>query len=167
MGTRQRRTWESGDPGIRTARTWGTTVHQGHVAPGTQAPQDTSTPAGRRWGRTEQLGAVVARGLAPLLEVLQVLEDEDEGGPAEDEAAEGAALQQPREQRPQALGQPRATTRHRASTAALPRLQAHTWVTGTCTVTASICTVTPSTHTGHQHPHRVTGTRTVTAGTTL
>lgn len=55
-----------------------------------------------------EVGAGGGGGLAQPLEVAQVLEDEDEGGPAEDDPAEGAALQQPRQERPQALGQPRA-----------------------------------------------------------
>lgn len=60
---------------------------------------------------TGQVGEVGA-GLAQLLEVAQVLEDKDEGGPAEDDAAEAAALQQPREERPQALGYACAPLRH-------------------------------------------------------
>lgn len=42
-----------------------------------------------------EVGAGGGGGLAQPLKVAQVLEDEDEGGPAEDDAAEGAALQQP------------------------------------------------------------------------
>lgn len=95
---------ESKDKGTGTVGTRGSTGHQnsGVTSQGTRGQLEVHTrPQGEVW-----TGG--GRGLAQPLEVAQVLEDEDEGGPAEDDAAEGAALQQPRQERPQALGQPRA-----------------------------------------------------------
>lgn len=87
-----------------TAGTWRSTGHQ-----------DSGVASRGPWGQVGvhtrpqgEVGAGGGGGLAQPLEVAQVLEDEDEGGPAEDDAAEGAALQQPRQEGPQALGQPRA-----------------------------------------------------------
>lgn len=110
--------------------TWGTS---GHWHPRGQAHG--GHEAGQQWGQghhrdgdgsqrwpgardpTEQQAVVgagggVGGGLTQVLEVAQVLEDEDKGGPAEDDAAEGPALQQPREEGPQALGHPRAPPCH-------------------------------------------------------
>lgn len=130
---------DSGNLGHHRAPGNGDMWHLGPPAPrghGPAAPQDTGTwrtrgrtkarpchrrdvARGQRWprdgdptGQQGPVGAGGSGGLAQVLEVAQVLEDEDQGGPAKDDAAEGPTLQQPREEGPQALGRPRATPRH-------------------------------------------------------
>lgn len=124
MGTTETRA--QGQQGCGATSSHQHPVDVGHQHPRAQARGDTGhgdsrarATAGPRpvaGARTGQGGVPVGLGdvVAQLAEVVQALEDEDEGRPAEDDAAEGAALQQPREQRPQALGHPRAPPRHGA-----------------------------------------------------
>lgn len=107
---------ESKDKGTGTVGTRGSTGHQDSRVT-SQGPRGQLGVHTRPQG---EVGAGGGGGLAQPLEVAQVLEDEDEGGPAEDDAAEGAALQQPRQERPQALGQPR-SPRHVPARAATGR----------------------------------------------